>query len=95
MRNATHLALFATVATLFACGGDGTGPSDPVATSLVVSAGSGQSAAVGTAVVVAPAVTVKDQRGNGLAGIVVTFAVAVSATTPTEGKSSRRSLRLR
>ncbi len=75
MRNTTRFALLATFTVLSACGGDGTGPSDPVASSLAVSAGSGQSATVGTAVAVAPAVTVKDQRGNGMAGVVVTFAV--------------------
>ncbi|MEO8636642.1 MAG: hypothetical protein ABI587_15300, partial [Gemmatimonadales bacterium] len=76
MRNATRLAVLATFAVLSACGGDGTGPSDPVATSLAISAGSGQSATVGTAVTVVPAVMVKDQRGHGMAGVVVTFAVA-------------------
>jgi len=76
MRNTTRLALLTTFAVLSACGGDGTGPSDPVASSLVVSAGAGQSATVGTAVAVAPGVTVKDQRGNGMKGVVVTFALA-------------------
>ncbi|MBK9690146.1 MAG: hypothetical protein IPO73_00345 [Gemmatimonadetes bacterium] len=45
------------------------------ATDLALSAGNGQSATVGTAVAVAPAVLVSDAFGNPVAGVTVTFAI--------------------
>lgn len=45
------------------------------ATSMVLSAGDGQTAEVGTAVTTAPAVGVTDQFGNAIVGVSVTFAV--------------------
>ena len=44
--------------------------------SLTKTAGDGQTATVGTAVLIAPSVTVADANGNPLSGITVTFAVA-------------------
>src|SRR5262249_44724622 len=44
-------------------------------------AGSNQSAAIGTAVSTAPAVIVKDQYGNAVSGVAVTFAVVSGAGT--------------
>lgn len=58
--------------------------------SMAVVAGAGQTAAVGAAVATAPAVVLKDQYGNPVAGAAVTFAVTsgngtVSGATPTTG----------
>ncbi len=76
MRNAARVALLVAFTLVAACGGgDGNGPSDPVPTSLAVNGGNSQSAPVATALPVAPSVIVKDQRGNGIPGIIVTFAV--------------------
>src|SRR5438445_10960865 len=57
------------------------------ATSMAVSAGNNQSAAVGAAVATPPAVIVQDQFNNPVAGVAVTFAPAagsgsVTGTTP-------------
>src|SRR5262245_49700156 len=57
------------------------------ASSIAINAGDGQTAAVGTTVAIAPAVIVRDQFGNPVAGVVVTFAVtagggSVSPATP-------------
>ncbi|HEU0014056.1 MAG TPA: Ig-like domain-containing protein [Longimicrobium sp.] len=52
-----------------------TGTAD-AATNMAATAGDGQSATVGTAVAVDPAVTVTDTYGNPVAGVAVTFAVA-------------------
>ncbi|MBK8006646.1 MAG: hypothetical protein IPK12_22905 [Gemmatimonadetes bacterium] len=77
MRNTLRFAILAALFVSAACGGgDSSGPSDPVPTSLAISGGNNQTATVGTAVAVAPAVLVKDQRGNGIPGITVTFQVA-------------------
>ncbi len=46
------------------------------ATTIALTAGDNQSATVGTAVAVAPAVRVSDANGNGVAGVAVTFAVS-------------------
>ena len=62
-------------------------------TQMALSAGNGQTATVGTPVAVAPAVVVRDSRGNAVAGVVVTFAVtsgggsitAASVTTDASG----------
>ncbi len=53
------------------------------AASIAVTAGDNQTAAVGAAVTTAPAVTVKDQYGNAVAGTPVTFAVASGGGTLT------------
>jgi len=42
----------------------------------VVNSGNNQSATVGTAVAIAPAVQVRDKKGRGVPGVQVTFAVA-------------------
>jgi hypothetical protein len=44
--------------------------------SMVIQAGEGQSAHVGTAVAIAPAVLLQDSASNPVAGVIVTFAVA-------------------
>ena len=46
------------------------------ASAMTINAGDGQSAAVGTAVAIAPSVIVRDQFNNPVAGVPVTFAVA-------------------
>ena len=68
-------------------------PQAGVPANIVKSAGDGQSALVGTAVAVAPAVTVTDALGTAVSGATVTFAVAsgggsvtgASATTSASG----------
>src|SRR5205085_735641 len=45
------------------------------ATQIAINAGDGQSARVGTAVAVPPSVIVRDQFGNPVAGVGVTFAI--------------------
>ncbi|HJS42094.1 MAG TPA: hypothetical protein VJ755_01360, partial [Gemmatimonadales bacterium] len=62
------------------------------ASSIAINAGDGQTAAVGTAVAIPPAVIVRDQFSNPVAGVVVTFAVtagggSVSATSVTTDAS--------
>src|SRR5439155_23326850 len=57
------------------------------ATQIAINAGDGQSARVGTAVAVPPSVIVRDQFGNPVAGVAVTFAPgtgggSVSPTSP-------------
>ena len=77
MRNARRVALVAAFTIAAACGGgDSTGPSDPTPTAIVVNSGNNQSATVGTAVAIAPAVQVRDKKGRGVPGVQVTFAVA-------------------
>jgi Big-like domain-containing protein len=51
------------------------------AASIAVSAGDGQTATVATSVAIAPAVIVRDQFGNPVAGVSVTFAVASGGGT--------------
>src|SRR5262245_43472308 len=63
------------------------------ASSIAINAGDGQTAAVGTTVAIAPAVIVRDQFGNPVAGVVVTFAVtagggSVSPVTPVTTNAS-------
>jgi adhesin/invasin len=53
------------------------------AVSMAVSAGQGQTATVGSAVAVRPAVIVRDSRGNPVAGVTVTFAVGAGGGTVT------------
>lgn len=56
-------------------------PPPPTPASISVEAGNQQSAASGTAVVVAPAVVVRDGQGRGLAGVAVQFSVAEGGGT--------------
>ena len=85
-RRRTALA-FTIVASAFltACGSDG-GPSTPDTTPVVlsVSAGSSQTAVVGQAVSVAPAVRIT-RSGNPVSGIVVTFAATLGGGSVTGG----------
>lgn len=77
------VAALVGVLALTACSDTGTGPTDTsgrtsVATAgtMAVSAGSDQTATVGTAVVVNPAVLIKNSSGAPVSGVAVTFAVA-------------------
>jgi hypothetical protein len=80
------IALLA-IAVLGACSSDETAapppPPAPVATTIAISAGADQSAAIGTAVTTAPAVIVKDQFGKPFAGAPVTFAVSTGGGSVT------------
>lgn len=77
MRNARRVALVTAFTLAAACGGgDSTGPSDPTPTAIVVNSGNNQTATVGTAVAIAPAVQVRDKKGRGVPGVQVTFSVA-------------------
>lgn len=100
----------AVVGLLCACGGgsDAPGtqppppPPSPVATSLAIHAGDGQSAASGATVSVPPAVIVRDQNGQPMGGVSVTFSIdsgggAVTnptGTTGTDGVASSGGWRL-
>ncbi len=53
------------------------------AASLAINGGNGQSAVVGSAVVAAPSVVVRDASGNPVAGVGVTFAVATGGGSVT------------
>ena len=77
MRLSARLGAVVAFSLAVACGGgDSSGPSDPQPAALSVAVGNNQSATVGTAVAVAPAVLVKDQNGDPIAGVLVSFAVA-------------------
>ena len=58
------------------------------ATQIAINAGNGQSAAVGTAVSIAPSVIVKDAYGNPVSGVSVTFAVATGGGSLTGGSAT-------
>jgi hypothetical protein len=64
---------FGTV-TIVSCGGSDT-QAPPVATTIAASSATSLTAVAGAAVSERPAVIVKDQNGNGMAGAAVTFAV--------------------
>jgi hypothetical protein len=51
------------------------------ATQILIAAGDGQHAAVGSPVAVTPAVQVRDANGNGVAGVAVTFTVTAGGGT--------------
>jgi hypothetical protein len=78
-RLARAIALALPLAGLASCGGGGsdssTGP-QPVVASISAAAGDGQTARIGSAVATAPAVLVRDQNGNAMANVHVTFTVA-------------------
>jgi hypothetical protein len=74
------------VAGAAACAKTPTGPSDQNSTapaSIAVTAGNGQSATVGTAVPVAPAVRVRDASGDPVAGVSVQFVVTAGGGSVT------------
>lgn len=84
----------AVLAALAACGGDngGTEPEDPVATSLELVSGDNQRRSPGETLLDPLVVLVKDQFGNGMAGVTVTFGVtsgggSVSPVSTTTGSS--------
>ena len=95
----SHFALILLVIGAAACGSSGPTPPPPppppaqVATTVEVHAGDNQTAAPGTATPVPPAVLVRSQSGQPLAGATVTFAVdsgggslqTSSATTGADG----------
>jgi hypothetical protein len=78
-RTAVVLAASLSLFVLAGCGTDAVAPAAAVATSLTVLAGDNQTAAIGTAVTIPPAVIVKDQYGNPFAGAAVTFTVDAGA----------------
>ncbi|MFN0150356.1 MAG: clostripain-related cysteine peptidase [bacterium] len=80
LRRAVPIAVFSGLLSIIGCGGgDDDGPAGPgptpVATSIAISSGDNQTALIGTAVAIAPAVIVRDQNGAAFAGAVVTFTV--------------------
>ena len=58
------------------------------ATQIAINAGNGQSAAVGTAVAIAPSVIVKDTYGNPVSGVSVTFAIGTGGGSLTGGSAT-------
>ena len=83
---AEGLATALAFLVMAACGKDGSGstaPAAPVVSSVAVSAGDGQTARIGAAITVSPAVVVRDQRGAVMAGVSVAFSVASGGGTLT------------
>ncbi|MCA9769531.1 MAG: Ig-like domain-containing protein, partial [Gemmatimonadetes bacterium] len=81
-RTAVAVLTFAAIAT--ACGGGDPPPSGPqpsTPSSLAVHGGSGQQAAAGEAVPLAPSVVVRDAAGEPVAGVTVTFSVVSGGGT--------------
>ncbi|MFL5580803.1 MAG: beta strand repeat-containing protein [Gemmatimonadaceae bacterium] len=77
----------AATGTSLAAGFTATAVAGPAA-AIAKTAGDGQSAPVGSAVAVAPAVRVTDARGNPVAGVAVTFAVTAGGGSVT-GSATR------
>ena len=75
MRGRADWLLVGLVSLALACGGGGTEPPSDGTRTLGIQAGNGQSATVGQAVAMPPAVKVVDGSGSGVAGVSVTFAV--------------------
>ena len=71
------MALMASF-SIYACG-DAKSPTgvtpDPTPSQIIVTAGNGQTALTGAAVTTLPAVTVRDEAGNGVANVSVTFEI--------------------
>jgi alpha-tubulin suppressor-like RCC1 family protein len=89
MRLPRRIVLVSALAYLVACGGgDSTGPAPKVPTSIGISAGTNQTAAVATAVPIAPAVLVRDQNGDPMSGVDVTFTVQTGGGTITGGTAT-------
>lgn len=89
MRFPRRVVLVSALAYLVACSGsDSTGPAPKVPTSIGISVGSNQTAAVATAVPIAPAVLVRDQSGDPMSGVDVTFTVQTGGGTITGGTAT-------
>jgi len=89
MRLPRRIVLVSALAYLVSCGGsDSTGPAPKVPTSLGISVGNNQTAEVATAVPIAPAVLVRDQNGDPMSGIDVTFTVQTGGGTITGGTAT-------
>ena len=76
--------------TLQGCGSDTTRPKParPVATTISVVSGDGQTARINSAVSVAPSVVVKDQNGSPMAGVSVSFTVSAGGGTVSGGSQT-------
>ena len=90
MRLPRRIVLVSALAYLVACsGGDsGTGPAPKIASSMGISAGNNQSVEVATGVPIAPAVLVRDQNGDPMSGVDVTFTVQSGGGTITGGTAT-------
>jgi len=89
MRLPRRVVLVSALAYLVACSGsDSTGPAPKVPTSIGISVGDNQTAEVATAVPIAPAVVVRDQNGDPMSGVDVTFTVQTGGGTITGGTAS-------
>jgi hypothetical protein len=71
-----RLAALSLFAVQISCGGGDTSAPPPVATTLTANSSTSFSATAGSAVATLPSVIVKDQNGNPMAGISVSFIVA-------------------
>lgn len=92
-RPARHILALSILLAACAGGGKDAGPTtpppvQPVATSLAISAGDGQTARVGTNVATPPSVVVRDQQGAAMAGVAVSFAVVSGGGTLTGSTAS-------
>jgi hypothetical protein len=80
------VAALAVLSMAFACGGDGpVDPPDPTPepTTLSISAGDGQTATVGISLATSPAVVVRDQFGDPVSGVSVTWTPSDGTASPT------------
>jgi hypothetical protein len=84
-----RVTLYVAASMLAACGGSDSSSPPPVAgppTAILKTAGDNQTADPGTAVAIAPSVTIQDAQGKPVPGIVVTFSIgdgSGSLTNPT------------
>lgn len=74
---------FILLSLQISCGGGSDAVAPSVVTSLSAVSAISTTATVGTVVAAAPSVVVKDQRGNPMAGVTVTFAVGTGSGTIT------------
>jgi len=78
-----RVTIFALALSLTACGGGDKSVAPPVATSLTANSSTSLTGVAGAAVTERPSVIVKDQRGDPMAGVPVTFAVTAGGGTIT------------
>jgi len=78
-----RVTIFAFALSLTACGGGDKSVAPPVATSLTANSGTSLTGVAGAAVTDRPSVIMKDQRGDPMAGVPVTFAVTTGGGTIT------------
>lgn len=82
-RSTVALTLLAGVATVSACSSSSGTGSSPVTSSVSLISGSPQAATVGTAAAAPIVVQVKDQNGNNVTGVTVSFSASAGSSVAT------------